>query len=691
MSDISPLVVAAILAALVLLIHFVHSWLLPKPISGIPHNSIASIWGDIPSITKAIKDNKKTFSDYVADVVAEHGPILQITSIDKKVILLDETWKRHRRLTGPSMSRRYLERMSGRIASAANDMTRLWDAKIRVVGSAAFDADLDLQLATMDAIVNITMGSPLGCVETAYNALSAEVIQSNGIVHLPQFDLPPLHEALRAMMESIERASGSPFPMLSARLFTYTSPVWRKQYKLLSSFLSNAISCSREREAILGNKGEGLATDADCVLDMIIQREAREGAEAFGKGEMLDELMTYVLAGQDTTAASLGWLVKFLPQDPEIQLRLHNEVCNVFGPGTESDEFLDFNLLDDHIRVPILEAVVAETLRCAGVASLTGREHFKVTQDEIILDRVVPKGTQLMFTTSLMSTNQPEWGPDAKKWRPSRWLTPEGDIPAISRAGKNGDGLFADFVAHTFKDEIWKKHRRLSGPSMSRRYLERMSERIAAGANDLVGLWQAKYTLVGCSAFDPVLDFHLATMDGIVNVTLGHSIGCMKHAYDALPSSVQYPNMIVQREGREGEEAFGKENLLDELIMYILAGQDSTAVSLSWLFKYLSTNANVQRQLHDEMCAVFGPSEESNNLDFDLLDNSERVPILESVVAETMRCAGVAAIIARDRERQLRVLIPTSDIVLFSVLQDEVILGRHVPKGTLSISTQNYG
>ncbi|GAB1524644.1 hypothetical protein RhiTH_007798 [Rhizoctonia solani] len=388
MSDMSPFIVAATLAALALLIHFVHSWLLPKPISGIPHNSIASIWGDIPSITKAIKDNKKTFSDYVADVVAEHGPILQITSIDKKVILLDETWKRHRRLTGPSMSRRYLERMSGRIASAANDLARLWDAKIRVVGSAAFDADSDLQLATMDAIVNITMGSPLGCVETAYNALSAEVIQSNGIVHLPQFDLPPLHEALRAMMESIERASGSPFPMLSARLFTYTSPVWRKQYKLLNSFLSNAISHSREREAILGSKGEGLVTDADCVLDMIIQREAREGAEAFGKGEMLDELMTYVLAGQDTTAASLGWLVKFLPQDPEIQLRLHNEVCNVFGPGTESDEFLDFNLLDDHIRVPILEAVVAETLRCASVAAIISRD---LLQDEVILGRHVPK------------------------------------------------------------------------------------------------------------------------------------------------------------------------------------------------------------------------------------------------------------------------------------------------------------
>jgi hypothetical protein len=140
------------------------------------------------------------------------------------------------------------------------------------------------------------MGSGLGCVEAAYNAFPSKIFQSDGVAHLPHFQPPPLHEALRAIMESIERASGSPFPMLSARLFTYTSPTWRKQYKLLSSFFSSAIIRSREREAILGNKGEGLATDADCVLDMIIQREAREGAEVFGKGEMLDELMTYVLS-----------------------------------------------------------------------------------------------------------------------------------------------------------------------------------------------------------------------------------------------------------------------------------------------------------------------------------------------------------------------------------------------------------
>lgn len=61
----------------------------------------------------------------------------------------DETWKRHRRLTGPSMSKRYLERMSLRVAAGACDLVKLWAAKLDLVGERAFDADLDLQLATM--------------------------------------------------------------------------------------------------------------------------------------------------------------------------------------------------------------------------------------------------------------------------------------------------------------------------------------------------------------------------------------------------------------------------------------------------------------------------------------------------------------------------------------------------------------
>ncbi|KAG8714346.1 hypothetical protein FRC11_008830 [Ceratobasidium sp. 423] len=703
-----------------------------------------------------------------------------------------------------------MKRMSGRIAAGANDLVNLWKAKSEVVGSGAFDADLDLQLATMDAIIDITMGSPLGCVGAAYNALPSSLFQSGGVVHLPHFEPPPLHKALKAIMESIEKASTAPFPLLSARLFTYTSPTWRKHYNLLSSFFSSAIAHAREREAILGNKGEGLAIDADCVLDMIIEREAREGTESLGKGELLDELLTYVFAGQDTTAASLAWLVKFLPKDAEIQRRLHDEVCAVFGPDMDSNEPLDFNLLDDHEHVPVLEAVVAETLRCAGVGSLTGRE---LIQDETISGRFVPKGTQLMFTTALMSSNKSEWGPDAQEWRPSRWLNSDGafnraagpSIPfGLGQRSCFGQRLavlqlkaFVATMSRTFyfkpvpsevdvwgavelvtrqpkacyasleriatalpksqlslpANETWKKHRRLAGPSMSRRYLERMCGRIAFGANELVGLWRTKYALVGSAAFDAALDFHLATMDSIVGIAMGDSIGCIKSAYSSLPSSysqsgniahLPYPeppplytagkvvakeferalqspfpglttwlftytsptwwgyynlmtsfftnaitrarkreaelggsgqglstnadcvlDMIVQRETHEGVETLGDRDILDELATYVFAGQDTTASALSWLVKYLANDPKIQRRLHEEVCTVFGGDTASDEpLDFDLLDDPERVPVLEAVVAETMRCAAVVSFISRQ------------------LLKDETILGRFVPKGT---------
>jgi hypothetical protein len=47
------------------------------------------------------------------------------------------------------MSRRYLERMSTRISAGASNLVRLWRRKIELVGQKAFDADMDLQLATM--------------------------------------------------------------------------------------------------------------------------------------------------------------------------------------------------------------------------------------------------------------------------------------------------------------------------------------------------------------------------------------------------------------------------------------------------------------------------------------------------------------------------------------------------------------
>ncbi|KAG9075379.1 hypothetical protein FRC06_010126 [Ceratobasidium sp. 370] len=292
--------------------------------------------------------------------------------------------------------------MSARVSAGANNLARLWTRKVELIGDKAFDADSDLKLAIMDTIYTSS-------------------------AQFPQPDPPPLHKALRAMMASLERVQFTALPLPVARILTWISPSWRRSYNTISDFLNNKIAEARAREAELAEakQGEGLATDADCVVDMIAQREAREAADTFDGGELLDELMAYVLAGQDTTAATLLWLFKYLPLDTEIQQRLYDELCTAFGPVSDEEGPLDFNILNDSSKVPVLEAIVAETQRCAMIVPIVGRE---LVADEIILGQHIPKGGQLMFLLGYMHMQESEWGPDATTWRPARWLRDDGSF-----------------------------------------------------------------------------------------------------------------------------------------------------------------------------------------------------------------------------------------------------------------------
>ncbi|KAH7334114.1 hypothetical protein B0J17DRAFT_124574 [Rhizoctonia solani] len=60
-----------------LLAPLVYSWMIPKPIPGVPHNPITSIWGDVPAIIQATKEGKH-YVDYVDDMVKRHGQISQL-------------------------------------------------------------------------------------------------------------------------------------------------------------------------------------------------------------------------------------------------------------------------------------------------------------------------------------------------------------------------------------------------------------------------------------------------------------------------------------------------------------------------------------------------------------------------------------------------------------------------------------
>ncbi|QRV94349.1 cytochrome P450 family protein [Ceratobasidium sp. AG-Ba] len=266
--------------------------------------------------------------------------------------------------------------MSVRISAVANNLVRLWTRKLELVGNKAFAADQDLKLATM---VSMVMGDSPSAVDLAYNSLSiipTSLDTNEGVANIPHSNFPPLQTAINQLTESIEQLRFLPLPVYITKIFIQDlSPSWRKSRNMVSKFIDYRIAEAQSRESDASKKklGEELATDADCVVDMIAQREAREGEEKFDNEELRDELMTFVLAGQDTASIVMSWLVKYLPQDMELQRKLHDEVCLAFGPK-EDHESQGFDIVADPGKTPILEAVVAETLRCARVAPMIARE-----------------------------------------------------------------------------------------------------------------------------------------------------------------------------------------------------------------------------------------------------------------------------------------------------------------------------
>lgn len=82
-----PTILLVALGSLPLVI-FIKQWFRPKPIPGIPHFPITSIWGDIPAMDKDIKE-RGTFMEVgglAEKAVHELGPIFQVNELVRNTL-----------------------------------------------------------------------------------------------------------------------------------------------------------------------------------------------------------------------------------------------------------------------------------------------------------------------------------------------------------------------------------------------------------------------------------------------------------------------------------------------------------------------------------------------------------------------------------------------------------------------------
>lgn len=147
----------------------------------------------------------------------------------------------------------------------------------------------------------------------------------------------------------------------------------------------------------------------------------------FTDEDLVDQLMTFLAAGHETTATAMTWTIYMLCLHPEVQDRLRAEVRSRL-PSLD-DASAAVSALDvDHM--PYLNAVCNESLRYYPPAPISARVS---AVDTTICGRPVPKGTRVMVVPQAINRSRELWGPDAGRFDPDRWLPRfEGDKGAAS-------------------------------------------------------------------------------------------------------------------------------------------------------------------------------------------------------------------------------------------------------------------
>jgi cytochrome P450 len=143
---------------------------------------------------------------------------------------------------------------------------------------------------------------------------------------------------------------------------------------------------------------------------------AQETEGAFSDEEIMGNVFTLLLAGEDTTSHSMAWTIWSLAQRPEIQAKWAEEARQVLGEQAYAIEYETI----EGFRYG--EGVLRETMRLTPVVPITGLEPLADTE---IAGVQIPAGTRLFLLhryAGLRSTER------ADEFRPERWLDDDEEL-----------------------------------------------------------------------------------------------------------------------------------------------------------------------------------------------------------------------------------------------------------------------
>ncbi|HYK99770.1 MAG TPA: cytochrome P450 [Steroidobacteraceae bacterium] len=140
-------------------------------------------------------------------------------------------------------------------------------------------------------------------------------------------------------------------------------------------------------------------------LAMLMEARDKESGAPMGERELIDEVMTLIVAGHETTASGLNWTWYLLSQHPEAEARLHEELDA--APGMAAPSLAEMEALS------YTSQVVNEALRLYPPGWLLSR---RTVAADALGGFAVPAGTNVLLPLYLLHRHPRFWKEPDRFW-----------------------------------------------------------------------------------------------------------------------------------------------------------------------------------------------------------------------------------------------------------------------------------
>ena len=284
-------------------------------------------------------------------------------------------WRWQRRAASPVFSHRNVQNLGPVMTRAAAKSV----GRVRAASGQAVNLFDEMVQATFDVIADVTFSGD------------------------DAFDRDVAHDAIDRYIDSVARVS----------LFDIIGvPTWvprpNRQF-------SNRILKDTKRiadEAVERRKAQG-PRDIPDLLDLLLEGEDPETKRQMSTAELRDNLLTFIVAGHETTALTLSWALYLLGFDQGIQDKLRAEVDQVVKG--------DMATIEDVAQLKYTRMVIDETLRLYPPAGFLSRT---AQAPDTLCDRPVEKGDTVMIPVYSLHRNELLWDAPSE-FRPERFADPK--------------------------------------------------------------------------------------------------------------------------------------------------------------------------------------------------------------------------------------------------------------------------